>query len=30
MLAWNAQQADPDAILTGVMLAWFAPRLQAE
>jgi hypothetical protein len=30
MLAWNAQQADRDAILTCVMLAWFAPRLQAE
>ncbi len=30
MLAWNAQQTDRDAILTNVMLAWFAPRLQAE
>lgn len=30
MLAWNAPQADRDAILTDVTLAWFAPRLQAE
>ncbi|MFG1814200.1 epoxide hydrolase N-terminal domain-containing protein [Kribbella sp. NPDC049174] len=30
MLAWNSQHADRDAILTGVTLAWFAPRLHAE
>lgn len=30
MLASSAQHADRDAILTGVMLAWFAPRLQAK
>ena len=30
MLASSARHVDRDAVLTGVMLAWFAPRLQAE
>jgi hypothetical protein len=28
--AMLAQRADRDAVLTGVMLAWFAPRLHTE
>jgi len=30
MLAWNARHVGRDAVLTGVTLAWFAPRLPAE